>query len=79
MIEEFPTDGDLVLRIYSEESSIVLGDRELGSLPGSVAQVLGAENRRGIVSAVSNALVEERRIGVAGRVTGAGAIRVRIK
>jgi hypothetical protein len=79
LLSEFPDEGDLLVRIYGEEDGVVLGDREVGPLPGSIASVLGAKNKRGPARQAPNHRLEERRIDAGGSVTGGMAVRVTVE
>lgn len=79
LIREFPDEGQLIVRIYGEEGGVILGDQELGSLPGTVARVLGAEHKRGPARPSSNVEIEERRIDARGALTGTATVRVRVE
>jgi len=79
MIREFPDAGDLVIRIYGEGEGVVLGDREMGPLPASIASVLGAGHKRGPAQTAPNYLLEERKIDAGGVVSGGIGVRVRVE
>jgi len=79
LIRDFPDEGELLVRVYGEEDAVVLGDRELGPLPGSVAQVLGAAHKRGPARTAPNFRLEERRIDAGGAVRGVLGVRVRVE
>lgn len=79
LIEEFPSDGELLVRLYGDKSGVLLGDKELGSLPPAVAAVLGAGYKRGSVQMTPTYQITERRIDVGGTVSGAAAVRVKVE
>jgi hypothetical protein len=79
LLRDFPDDGTLLVRIYGEEDGIVLGDREVGSLPDTYARVLGAGHKRGPARSAPNFRLEERRIDAGGAITGGLAVRVRVE
>ena len=79
LLRDFPDEGDLLVRVYGEEEGVLLGDRELGPLPGSVVSVLGARHKRGPARPAPNHRLEERRIDAGGAVTGGLAVRVTVE
>ena len=79
LLRDFPDEGDLLVRVYGEEEGVMLGDRELGPLPGSVTSVLGASHKRGPARSAPNHRLEERRIDAGGAVTGGLAVRVTVE
>jgi hypothetical protein len=79
LVRDFPDDGTLLVRVYGKEDGIVLGDREVGSLPDTYARVLGAGHKRGPARSAPNFRLEERRIDAGGAVTGGMAVRVHVE
>ncbi|MDM7916673.1 MAG: hypothetical protein QUU85_15625 [Candidatus Eisenbacteria bacterium] len=79
LIREYPDAGDLLVRIYGEEDGVVLGDLEMGPLPGSIESVLGSAHKRGPARPSTNYRIEERRIDAASVVTGGLGVRVRVE
>ncbi len=79
LVRDFPREGDLLVRIYSEEVGVMLGDRELGPLPGSITRVLGSQQKRGLARQALNPMLIERRIDVEATVYGGSGVRVRIE
>ncbi|MBD3162932.1 MAG: hypothetical protein GF346_10980 [Candidatus Eisenbacteria bacterium] len=79
LIEELPGAGELIVRVYGEGPGVILGGREVGSLPRSVADVLGARHKQGPAHGATRPLLVERRIGTGGSVRGGAAIRIEVE
>ena len=79
LITEFPSEGDLLIRIYGEQEGLLLGDTELGPLPRSVADVLMAGHKHGPATSAPSYQIEERRIDSGATVVGTAAVRVHVE
>ncbi len=79
LLREYPDDGSLLVRIYSNDEGILLGDRELGPLPTSVTRVLGSQQKRGPARPAPSYQLEERRLDAGGPVHGLLSVGVRVE
>lgn len=79
LLRDYPEEGSLLVRVYSDEEGVLLGDHELGPLPESVTRVLGSRQKRGPARPAPSFLLEERRIDAGGAVRGLMGVGVRVE
>jgi hypothetical protein len=74
LLTDLPSQGDLLVKVYSPSAGALIRGRELGSLPGSVLRVLGEPATRGTVEPVSGLLLHEERLPMDAVVVGGEGI-----
>jgi hypothetical protein len=74
LLQDLPSQGDLVLRVYSPSAGAILRGRELGSLPASTLRVLEQRTAEGTMTPVSGLLVHEERVPMGAQVLGGTAV-----
>ena len=78
LLEEFPSDENLIVRLYGASRGVILRGQELGSLPGSKWRALNRSVTGGEVSAVSGTSVAERHLPMGRVILGGTAVEVTI-
>jgi hypothetical protein len=74
LLQDLPSQGDLVLRVYSPSAGAILRGRELGSLPASTLRVLEQRTAEGTMTPVSGLMVHEERVAMGAQVLGGTAV-----
>jgi hypothetical protein len=78
LLEDLPSQGELILRVYSPSAGAILRGRELGSLPASVLRILEERAAEGAVTPVSGLMVHEERVPMGAQVLGGGAVMLQL-
>lgn len=78
LIEEFPSDENLIVRLYGASRGVILRGREVSSLPVSKWRALNRSVTGGEVSAVATSILAERLISTGRVILGGSAVEVSI-
>jgi len=78
LLQEFPSDESLIVRLYGPSRGVVLRGRELASLPLSKWRALAGSAVGGETSMVAGAILDERMLRTGSVVLGGAMVEVEV-